>query len=196
MKSINEKLRCLLNFALPFGLLGALLWWGAEIQPAFAQAAQAGTPADVPILLLGAETPPHVQGGAASEEFDEAVFRALVRTSILLVKQGNYAQAIVLLEPYRAKDDFSMLHALGIAYVRTERNEEAYDTLLRAHQLNPNEAGPLLPAALACARMAKRCDAYRQLALEYMARGGKFVRFADKIANFQPVALVNKSKEH
>jgi hypothetical protein len=112
-----------------------------------------------------------------------------VKTALLLIKRGQYSSAIGLLEPLREQDDFLTLHALGVAYVRTKRNQEAYHTLLRAHQLRPAIAAPLLPAALACARMAKRCDDYRRLALEYKALGGKFTRFADKIANHLPITL-------
>ena len=114
---------------------------------------------------------------------------SLTQRGIRLVKRGEYAEAISLLEPHRDAANFSLLHALGIAYVRTQRNQEAYDVLLRAHNLNSEDPGPLLPAALACARMAKSCDEYRRLALQYKERGGKFVRLADKIADYQPVTL-------
>jgi tetratricopeptide (TPR) repeat protein len=174
MKSIKEKCGRVGKFVIGFGLVSALLCLGAGFRPASADES--------------------IQG-ISSAAVSGADFRALVRSAILMVKQGEYTEAIALLEPYRARDDFSMLHALGVAYVRTQRNEEAYDALLRAHHLNPSEAGPLLPAALACARMARSCDNYRQLALEYKALGGKFVWFADKIANFQPVELV-KPKLH
>jgi len=113
-----------------------------------------------------------------------------VRTGIRLVKEGEYANAIALLELHGAHGDFSTLHALGVAYLRTERNAEAYEVLLRAHRLNPSAPGPLLPAAVACARVAKRCDEYRRLALEYKALGGRFTKLADKIANHQPLTLV------
>lgn len=113
-----------------------------------------------------------------------------VRTGVRLIKQGEYTKAITLLEPYRAEPDFLTLHALGVAYVRVQRNAEAYDVLLRAHKLNPGVAGPLLPAALACARIAKRCDQHRDLALEYLALGGKFKKFAEKIANYFPLTLL------
>jgi len=116
-------------------------------------------------------------------------YQQIMHTVVLLIKEGHYRSAIALLEPYRAKDDFLTQHAIGVAYVRVGRNQEAYEALLRAHQLNPTAAAPLLPAALACARMAKRCDAYRSLALEYAARGGKFTRLADKIANYLPITL-------
>lgn len=114
----------------------------------------------------------------------------LVRMGVRLIKRGEYGQAIALLEPYKFQDDFLTLHALGVAYVRTDRNIEAYNILLRAHRLNPTIAGPVLPAALACARMARSCDEYRRLALEYIALGGKFKKFADKIANHQPFTLL------
>ena len=116
-------------------------------------------------------------------------YQQIMHTVVLLIKEGHYRSAIALLEPYRTKDDFLTQHAIGVAYVRVGRNQEAYEALLRAHQLNPTAAAPLLPAALACARMAKRCDDYRSLALEYTARGGKFTRLADKIANYLPITL-------
>jgi hypothetical protein len=131
--------------------------------------------------LVAAVTP---DGGSVPGDFDQTV-----RVAVRLVKQGQYATAIRLLEPYRTTDDFLLLHALGVAYVRTDRNPEAYETLLRAHHLNPSVAAPLLPAALACARMARRCDEYRHLALAYKERGGKFTRFADKIASHLPLTL-------
>jgi tetratricopeptide (TPR) repeat protein len=112
-----------------------------------------------------------------------------MRTVVRLIKEGHYRSAIVLLEPYRTKDDFLTQHAIGVAYVRVGRNQEAYEALLHAHRLNPTVAAPLLPAALACARMAKQCDDYRSLALEYRALGGKFTRLADKIANYLPITL-------
>ena len=115
---------------------------------------------------------------------------SLVIIGARLVKRGEYATAITLLEPQRYSQNFLALHALGVAYVRLYRNAEAYEILLRAHRLNASIAGPLLPAALACARMASRCDEYRRLALEYVALGGKFKKFADKIANHQPFTLV------
>ena len=115
---------------------------------------------------------------------------SLVVIGARLVKRGEYAKAITLLEPQRYGQSFLALHALGVAYVRMYRNAEAYEILLRAHRLNSSIAGPLLPAALACARMASRCDDYRRLALEYGALGGKFRKFADKIANHQPFTLV------
>jgi hypothetical protein len=106
-----------------------------------------------------------------------------------LVKRGEYATAVTVLESQRYGQNFLALHALGVAYVRLHRNAEAYEILVRAHRLNPSIAGPLLPAALACARMASRCDEYRQLAFEYVALGGKFKKLADKIANHQPITL-------
>lgn len=116
-------------------------------------------------------------------------FAETVRGGILLVRQGRYLEAVDLLEPHVDGDHFPLLHALGVAYVRLDRNQEAYDTLLRAHQLRPEVAAPLLPAALACAKMARRCYEYRSLALEYLERGGRFKRFAEKIANHIPWAL-------
>jgi tetratricopeptide (TPR) repeat protein len=112
------------------------------------------------------------------------------RTGIRLVKEGEYAKAIALLEPHRAHGDFAALYALGVAYLRTERNMEAYEVLLQAHRLNPSTPGPLLPAALACARVAKRCDDYRRLAIQYKALGGRFTKLADKVANHQPLTLI------
>lgn len=120
---------------------------------------------------------------------DAARFAETVRTGILLVKNGQYAKAVELLEPYRTKDSFVVLHALGVAYVRMNRNQEAYDSLIRAHTLRPNIPGPLLPAALACAKMARRCYDYRDLALEYKKLGGRFIRLADRIAYHVPYTL-------
>jgi hypothetical protein len=116
-------------------------------------------------------------------------YQQIIQTAVLLIKEGHYRSAIALLEPYRTKDEFLTQHAIGVAYVRVGRNQEAYEALLHAHRLNPTAAAPLLPAALACARMAKRCDDYRSLALEYTARGGKFTRLADKLANYFPITL-------
>jgi tetratricopeptide (TPR) repeat protein len=115
---------------------------------------------------------------------------AAIREGVSLVRQREYARAVQRLEPYREIDHFTLLHALGIAYVRLDRNEEAYAALLRAHALRPEVAAPLLPAALACVKMARTCDAYRDLAREYKELGGQLVRFADKIAYHVPVALV------
>ena len=115
--------------------------------------------------------------------------RERVQMAIGLVKRGEYAYAVDLLEPYAQTGDFLALHALGVAYVRLGRNQQAFNVLIRAHNLRPAVAGPLLPAALACARMARSCDDYRELALAYKAQGGKFKRFADKIANHLPFTL-------
>lgn len=112
-----------------------------------------------------------------------------IRTAVLLVKHGYYAKATELLEPHRDQGNFTLLHALGVAYVRLNRNQEALDVLKRAHQLRPAVAAPLLPAALACVRMARRCYEYRELALAYKERGGRFKRFADKIAYHVPMVL-------
>lgn len=119
---------------------------------------------------------------------------SLIVIGARLVKRGEYVRAITVLEPHRYGQNFLALHALGVAYVRLYRNAEAYEILVRAHKLNSSIAGPLLPAALACARMASRCDEYRRLALEYVALGGKFKKFADKIANHQPFTLVPPKK--
>jgi len=115
---------------------------------------------------------------------------SLVVVGARFVKRGEYVRAIAVLEPLRYGQNFLALHALGVAYVRLYRNAEAYEILVRAHRLNSSIAGPLLPAALACARMASRCDEYRRLALEYVALGGKFKKFADKIASHQSFTLV------
>jgi len=134
--------------------------------------------------LISWQTKPSVLADAGDSPPSLAVIGAR------LVKRGEYATAVTLLEPQRYGQNFLALHALGVAYVRLYRNAEAYEILVRAHALNPSIAGPLLPAALACARMASRCDGYRRLALEYMTLGGKFKKFADKIANHQPFTLV------
>jgi Flp pilus assembly protein TadD len=123
------------------------------------------------------------------DETDAARFAETVRTGVLLVKYGQYDKAVQLLEPYRTNDQFTLQHALGVAYLRLNRNQEAYDNLVRAHHLRPNVAGPLLPAALACAKMARRCDDYRDLAQEYKKLGGRFTRLADRIAYHVPIAL-------
>jgi len=112
-----------------------------------------------------------------------------VRTGVLLVKSGRHADAVALLEPSRPLAQFTLLHALGVAYLRTHRNQDAYDTLLRAHQLQPTVAGPLLPAALACARMPRTCDDSRLLVQEYLALGGRFTRLADRIRYHVPYRL-------
>lgn len=147
-------------------------------------------PTDTPESPADLEESP--DGGRLADEVgtgDPVDLRHVTRQGIRLVKQGEYAEAIALLEPHRDVAEYSLLHALGIAYVRTQRNREAYDILLRAHSLKPEEPGPLLPAALACARMAKSCDEYRRLALQYKELGGRLVRFADRIAEYQPITL-------
>ena len=123
------------------------------------------------------------------DDTDAARLAETVRTGVLLVKYGQHDKAVQLLEPYRTNDQFTLQHALGVAYLRLNRNQEAYDNLVRAHHLRPNVAGPLLPAALACAKMAKRCDDYRDLAQEYKKLGGRFTRLADRIAYHVPIAL-------
>jgi tetratricopeptide (TPR) repeat protein len=126
----------------------------------------------------------------AEDALDARVkYQQLVRSGVEMIKQGQYAEGIALLEPYRQNDDFLTLHALGVAYVRIGRNQEAYDILIRAHLLNPTVAAPLLPAALACARMARHCDDYRRLALEYKELGGALTRLADRIASYDPYRL-------
>jgi hypothetical protein len=122
-------------------------------------------------------------------EADAARFAETVRTGVLLVKYGKYQTAADILEPFRTREHFTLLHALGVAYVRLNRNQEAYDVLVRAHALRPSIAGPLLPAALACAKMSRRCYEYRDLALEYKKLGGRFTRMADRIVYHVPYAL-------
>lgn len=147
-----------------------------------------------PSVVASAKSmPPENAMDASQEAGDEVDVRVshqqLVRSGAELIKQGRYAEGIAVLEPFRESDDFLTLHALGVAYVRTGRNQEAYDILIRAHMLKPTVAAPLLPAALACARMARRCDDYRRLALEYKALGGELTRLADKIASHVPYKL-------
>lgn len=146
-----------------------------------------------PFMVAARVAPP---SGLAALEGERTAVRGLgetqeerVRAAVGLVKRGEYLYAVEALEPYGQTEDFLALHALGVAYVRLGRNQEAYDALLRAHHLHPEMPGPLLPAALACARMARRCNDYRELALTYKARGGKFTRFADRIANHLPITL-------
>ena len=120
----------------------------------------------------------------------DPTYRAeMLRAGVLLVKSGRHAEAVALLEPSRPLDQFTLLHALGVAYLRTHRNRDAYDTLLRAHRLRPEVAGPLLPAALACARMPRICDDYRTLAERYTAMGGRFTRLAERIRYHVPYRL-------
>lgn len=118
-----------------------------------------------------------------------ARFAETVRSGVLLVKHGRYDEAIELLEPHRGMEQFTLLHALGVAYLRSNRNQEAYDVLMQAHRLRPDAAGPLLPAALACVRMPRTCYAYRDLARQYKEQGGRFVRLADKIRYHVPYML-------
>jgi len=120
---------------------------------------------------------------------DPTYLAETTRAGVLLVKSGQHAEAVALLEPYRPLDQFTLLHALGVAYLRTQRNRDAYDTLLRAHRLRPTVAGPLLPAALACARMPRTCDDYRTLAGAYSALGGRFTRLANRIRYHVPYRL-------
>lgn len=155
----------------------------AEAEPSVPGSETTGSPPIDP------EAPPDISLDDEVRAEDSPAPQHRTQQGIRLVKRGEYAEAISLLEPYRETPDFSLLHALGIAYLRTKRNQEAYDVLIRAHTLRPDEPGPMLPAALACARMAKTCDEYRRLALGYKDRGGKFGRLADKIAEYQPVTL-------
>jgi hypothetical protein len=122
-------------------------------------------------------------------ETDAARVTESIRAGALLVKYGQPDKALEYLEPLRSMDHFTLQHALGVAYVRLNRNQEAYDSLMRAHLMRPSVAGPLLPAALACARMARRCYEYRDLALEYRRLGGRFLRMADRIAYHVPYVL-------
>ena len=175
---------------LGLGLIGAMTGWdGAASQPVSAQyiSEELFSPYIVARLLPPAsDRLSDSPSDPGSLPFAGGAPPGVVERGVRLVKQGQYAQAITLLEPYRVQEDFLTLHALGVAYVLTNKNREAYEILLRAHQLRPQVAGPLLPAALACARIARRCYDYRALALDYIALGGKFNRFADKIANHQP----------
>jgi len=206
MREIGRRPGNIGGAALLFSLM-TLFLCGAGIAPRSALAqppdqpfpSAATIPADLessPEIRLDEEVWPADLESSPDIRLDEEILpdktitlHSLTRRGIRLVKRGEYAEAISLLEPHRDAADFSLLHALGIAYVRTQRNQEAYDVLLRAHNLNPEDPGPLLPAALACARMAKSCDEYRRLALQYKERGGKFVRLADKIADYQPITL-------
>lgn len=180
---------------LGLGLIGAMAGWeGAASQPALAQyvTEELFSPYIVSRLLPPAsDRLSDSPSDPGSLPFAGGAPPGVVERGVRLVKQGQYAQAITLLEPYRVQDDFLTLHALGVAYVRTNKNQEAYEVLLRAHHLRPYVAGPLLPAALACARIARRCDDYRALALDYIALGGKFNRFAVRIANHQPFTIAS-----
>jgi hypothetical protein len=187
---------------LGLGLLGLLAGWeGALANSALAQKHEE---LFTPYLIASAAIPSIPSGdfpitsprgeSDVLKETKSSPSSGLLGTAVRLVKRGQYGSAIVLLEPYKTRDDFLTLHALGVAYVRTERNGEAYETLLRAHKLNPSVPGPLLPAALACARMARQCDEYRQLALNYIALGGKFTKFADRIAHHVPFTIVLRKR--
>jgi tetratricopeptide (TPR) repeat protein len=171
-------------------VLALIAFWPAVLPAATQDSEELFTP----FVIAKNELPPMDQSLLARSDGQREPpglieYQQIMHTVVLLIKEGHYRSAIALLEPYRTKDDFLTQHAIGVAYVRVGRNQEAYEALLRAHQLNPTAAAPLLPAALACARMAKRCDDYRSLALEYTARGGKFTRLADKIANYLPITL-------
>jgi hypothetical protein len=185
-KSTRRDRRVLLLCCMLMPLLVAIPEWVPRSADAQTPASGSETTGPLPTDL---EAPPDIpfDDEVRSEESLAPQHRA--QHGVRLVKRGAYAEAISLLEPYRETPDFSLLHALGIAYLRTQRNQEAYDVLIRAHALRPDEPGPMLPAALACARMAKTCDEYRRLALEYKERGGRFGRLADKIAEYQPVTL-------
>jgi tetratricopeptide (TPR) repeat protein len=183
----SEWGRCL---ALRLAVLALIVAWPAVLLAA----AQDSEELFTPFFVAKNTLPPMDQSLLARsdgqrEPSDPIEYQQTMRTGILLIKEGHYQAAIALLEPYRAKEDFLIQHAIGVAYVRVGRNQEAYEALLHAHRLNPTAAAPLLPAALACARMAKQCDDYRSLALEYRARGGKFTRLADKIASYLPITL-------
>ena len=189
MREIGRRPGNIGGAALLFSLM-TLFLCGAGIAPrsALAQPPDQPSPsaATIPADL---ESSPDIRLDEEVWPDETITLHSLTQRGIRLVKRGEYAEAISLLEPHRDAANFSLLHALGIAYVRTQRNQEAYDVLLRAHNLNPEDPGPLLPAALACARMAKSCDEYRRLALQYKERGGKFIRLADKIADYQPITL-------
>jgi hypothetical protein len=164
-----------------------LLAWGVGVAPRSAAGGTTDPAASAPADL---EPAPEVRLDEEVRSDEARALRQVVQQGVRLVKRGEYTEAIALLEPHQEAADFALLHTLGVAYVRTQRNPEAYAVLIRAHHLNPQDPGPLLPAAMACARMAKSCDEYRNLALAYKERGGKFVRLADKIAAYQPVTLV------
>ena len=186
----NDRCEWGRRLALGLAVLPLIVFWPAVL-PA---AAQDSEELFTPIIVAKNAMPPMDQSLLARSDVQREPpgpieYQQVMHTVVLLIKEGRYQAAIALLEPYTTKDDFLTQHAIGVAYVRVGRNQEAYEALLHAHRLNPTAAGPLLPAALACARMAKRCDDYRSLALEYTARGGKFTRLADKIANYLPIRL-------
>jgi tetratricopeptide (TPR) repeat protein len=174
-------------------LAGAVsLWIGGSARVALAnESEELFLPYQVASLAQpGQERIPGNGSGERMVIHGETVDPNAAAKGVQLVKQREYSKAIAVLEPLRSQPDFLVLHALGVAYVRTRRNAEAYDVLRRAHELRPNVPGPLLPAALACARMAPRCHDYRELALEYIQLGGRFKKLAEKIANHQPLALM------
>lgn len=177
------------RLTLGFAVLALIALWPAVVPAATQDSEELFTP----FVVAKNALPPMDQSilvpSSGQPDPGPIEYQQIIRTVVLMIKEGHYRSAIVLLEPYRTKDDFLTQHAIGVAYVRVGRNQEAYEALLRAHRLNPTAAAPLLPAALACARMAKRCDDYRSLALEYRALGGKFTRLADKIANHLPITL-------
>jgi len=177
------------RLTLGFAVLALIAFWPAVVPAATQDSEELFTP----FVVAKNALPPMDQSilvpSSGQPDPGPIEYQQIIRTVVLMIKEGHYRSAIVLLEPYRTKDDFLTQHAIGVAYVRVGRNQEAYEALLRAHRLNPTAAAPLLPAALACARMAKRCDDYRSLALEYRALGGKFTRLADKIANHLPITL-------
>ena len=185
----NDRCEWGWRLALGLAVLALIAFWPAVLPAATQDSEELFTP----FVVAKNALPPMDQSLLARSDGqrdpDPIEYQQIIRTVVLLIKEGHYRSAIALLEPYRTKDDFLTQHAIGVAYVRVGRNQEAYEALLRAHRLNPTAAAPLLPAALACARMAKRCDDYRSLALEYRARGGKFTRLADKIANHLPFTL-------
>lgn len=186
----NDRCEWGWRLALGLAVLALIAFWPAVLLAATQDSEELFTP----FVIAKNELPPMDQSLLARSDGQREPpglieYQQIMHTVVLLIKEGHYRSAIALLEPYRTKDDFLTQHAIGVAYVRVGRNQEAYEALLRAHQLNPTAAAPLLPAALACARMAKRCDDYRSLALEYTARGGKFTRLADKIANYLPITL-------
>lgn len=154
------------------------------------------SPSDAPSreLSMPGASDPASGDPAPLPETDPARLAEAVQSGVLLVKGGQHEQAIELLEPYRDEPHFTLLHALGIAYLRSDRNRDAFQALMRAHQLRPTAAGPLLPAALACARMARVCDEYRELAMKYKALGGKFTRLADKIEQHVPYELQRRQR--
>jgi hypothetical protein len=188
---LSGRGKLILGLGLWFFVFG---WAGAFTAPAIAQ--EATEELFTPYLVASAAIPSSpeltsIPRSDLSVQVDpKSPYAILLKTAVRLVKRGHYGWAIALLEPYRDREDFLTLHALGVAYVRLERNSEAFDILARAHRLNPMAPGPLLPAALACVRMARTCDDYRRLALDYIALGGKFRRFADRIANHQPFTLI------